>query len=142
MWICPKCNRSFKNTNQSHYCGDLTTIDEYIEDAPEEHRKALQRVREIIRTAMPEATEKLSWKMPTFWLGRNIIQFAVHKQHLGLYPGPDAVATFAEQLDELGYKHSKGAIQIPWKKPIPCELLEAIAQYCIKTATSTDQAED
>jgi len=47
------------NTNQSHYCGDLNTIGEYIEDTPEEHRETLQRVREIIRTAMPEATEKL-----------------------------------------------------------------------------------
>ena len=135
MWTCPKCNRSFNNTNQNHYCGNLNTIDEYIEDAPEEHQETLQRVRETILSAMPEATEKLSWKMPTFWQGKNIIQFAVHKQHLGLYPGPDAVDMFATQLDELGFKHSKGAIQIPWKKSMPYELIESMALYCIKSAT-------
>lgn len=31
MWKCPKCGRSFKNENQSHYCGKAPeTIDEYI----------------------------------------------------------------------------------------------------------------
>jgi len=133
MWTCPKCNRNFKNTNQSHYCGDLNTIDEYIEDSPEEHREILRCVRETIRAVMPEATEKLSWKMPTFWQGKNIIQFAVHKQHLGLYPGSEAVNIFAGQLDELGLKHSKGAIQFPWSKPMPYELVEAIARHCIES---------
>lgn len=27
MWNCPTCIRSFKNTNQQHYCGDKTVGD-------------------------------------------------------------------------------------------------------------------
>jgi uncharacterized protein YdhG (YjbR/CyaY superfamily) len=138
MWICPKCGRSFKNTNQSHYCGDVNTVDEYIEQAPEEHRETLKCVCEIIRAVMPEATEKLSWKMPTFWQGRNIIQFAVHKHHLGLYPGADAVAGFATQLADEGFKCSKGAIQIPWDRPMPYELISDIAQHCIQALNSEE----
>ena len=123
MWKCPNCNREFKNTNQSHYCNAVAdTIDSYIEHAPEEHREVLRHVRVTIKAAAPDATEKLSWKMPTFWQVKNLIQFAVHKQHLGLYPGPEAVGAFAEQLDNEGLKHSKGAIQIPWDKPMPYEL--------------------
>jgi uncharacterized protein YdhG (YjbR/CyaY superfamily) len=73
--------------------------------------------------------------MPTFWLGRNIIQFAVHKQHLGLYPGADAVNAFSEQLMNEGLKHSKGAVQIPWNKPIPYELIDAFTRYCMQALT-------
>ncbi|MCL2792990.1 MAG: DUF1801 domain-containing protein [Spirochaetaceae bacterium] len=133
MWTCSKCNRSFKNINQSHYCGDFKTIDEYIEHSPEEHRDILRRVRETIRSVMPEATEKLSWKMPTFWQEKNLIQFAVHKNHLGLYPGPEAVKEFASQIEKEGFKSNKGVIQLPWNKPIPYELIKAIALYCVQS---------
>lgn len=34
MWTCPKCQRPFKTTNQSHFCGE-TTIDEILEGKPE-----------------------------------------------------------------------------------------------------------
>ena len=132
MWICPKCNRSFKNTNQSHYCGDLTTIDEYIEQAPTEFQETLQQVRAVIFKAAPNAVEKLSWKMPTFWQGKNIIQFAVHKKHLGLYPGECAVIEFSQQLDDSGIGYNKGSIRIPWDRPMPYELIEAITKYCVQ----------
>jgi len=131
MWKCPKCGRDFKNTNQNHYCEySSDTIDGYIEHAPEEHREILQRVRETIHASAPEATEKLSWKMPTFWQGKNLIQFAVHKNHLGLYPGPEAVNFFAERLDEMGLKHNKGVVQIPWSMPIPYDLISEITHFC------------
>ena len=132
MWKCPKCDRDFKNKNQSHYCSEMNTVDEYIEQSPEEHRDTLQRVRETIRGVMPEATEKLSWKMPTFWQGKNLIQFAVHSKHLGLYPGVEAVNTFSEQLASGGFKSSKGAIQFPWNKEMPYDLIKEIALFCIE----------
>lgn len=131
MWICPVCNREFKNVNQSHYCANAAdTIDGYIEQAPAERRDILRRVRDTIRVAAPDATEKLSWKMPTFWQGKNLIQFAVHKNHLGLYPGPDAVDFFAERLAAEGLKSGKGAIQIPWDRPMPYDLVGEITRYC------------
>jgi len=133
MWICPKCNRNFKNTNQSHYCGDITSIDEYIEQAPAEFQETLQQVRAVIHKAAPDAVEKLSWKMPTFWQGKNVIQFAVHKKHLGLYPGDAAVTEFSQQLEDNGASYNKGSIQIPWDKPMPYELIEAITKYCVQT---------
>ena len=114
MWICPNCGRSFRNENQHHFCGKAPqTIDEYILAQDESVRGALQRVRETIRSELPEAKEKISWSMPTFWQGRNILHFAAAKHHIGLYPGAEAVEHFSEQLDKKGYRHSKGAVQIP-----------------------------
>lgn len=132
MWTCPKCGRSFKNQNQDHYCGKAPeTIDEYIEAQPREAQSYLNQIRETIKRAIPEAQERISWSMPTYWKGRNIIHFAGFKKHIGLYPGPEAVVEFAERLK--GYKTSKGAVQLPLDKPLPLELIAEIAVWCYTT---------
>ena len=120
MWTCPKCGRSFKNQNQGHYCGKPPeTIDEYIEGQTENAQPYLREIRDAIRGALPKAEERISWSMPTFWKKYNIIQFAAAKKHVGLYPGPEAVEEFREQLKD--YKTSKGTIQLPYEKPHPLE---------------------
>ncbi|HJB27285.1 MAG TPA: DUF1801 domain-containing protein [Candidatus Blautia faecavium] len=129
MWKCPKCGRAFKNTNQDHYCGEAPkTIQEYIERQPEEIQPYLRQINKAIQSAIPNATEKISWSMPTYWKKHNLIQFAAFKKHIGLYPGPAAVEAFAERLTE--YKTSKGAIQMPYNKPMPLELIGEIARWC------------
>lgn len=129
MWKCPKCGRAFKNTNQDHYCGEAPkTIQEYIERQPEEIQPYLQQINKAIQSAIPNATEKISWSMPTYWKKHNLIQFAAFKKHIGLYPGPAAVEAFADRLTE--YKTSKGAIQMPYNKPMPLELIGEIARWC------------
>ena len=110
------------------------TIDEYIRQAPKERREILQNVRETIRASAPDCTEKISWDMPTFWQGENLIHFAVFKNHLGLYPGGDGVSAFAERLAAGGYKFNKGTIQFPWSKPIPYELIAEITRYRVLQA--------
>ena len=71
MWTCPKCGRTFRNCNQSHYCGKAPeTIEEYILGQPEEVQPILQQLQETIHASIPEAKEKISWSMPTFWKGR------------------------------------------------------------------------
>ncbi len=131
MWECPKCGRTFKKTNQDHYCGQApTTIDEYIERQPEEARLYLRQVNNAVKAALPDAMEKISWSMPTYWKKRNLIQFAAFKKHIGLYPGPEAVEAFAGKLKE--YKTSKGAIQFPYNKPLPVGLIAEIAEWCGK----------
>lgn len=132
MWTCSKCGRTFKKQNQSHFCGKAPeTIDEYIALQPEEVRQYLQVVKDVICAALPEAKEKISWSMPTFWEGHNIIQFAGFKSHVGLYPGPEAVIEFSERL--AGYKTSKGTIQFPYSRPLPKELISDIARWCYET---------
>ena len=129
MWVCPKCGRSFRKTGQSHYCWKApATIEEYILSQPEEVRVYLRQVNEAIKSGIPEAKEKISWSMPTYWRGCNLIQFAAAKKHIGLYPGPEAVEAFAGQLTE--YKTSKGTIQLPYHKPLPLELIAEIAKWC------------
>lgn len=137
MWTCDKCGREFKNRDQHHFCTTPSAIDEYILETPEETRETLFRVREVIREAAPNATEKISWRMPTFWQKENLIHFAAFKKHLGLYPGDEAVAAFADRLTAAGYAFSKGAIQLPWDKPIPYELIAEITRYRVSKVEGT-----
>ena len=131
MWKCPKCGRTFKNENQHHFCGKAPeTIDEYILAQDEGIRAQLQSVRQAIREELPDAAEKISWSMPTFWQGHNIIHFAAQKKHIGLYPGPEAVVHFSEKLDAMGFKYSKGSIRIPYSDKLPISLISEIAAWC------------
>ena len=129
MWTCPKCGRNFRNNNQSHYCGKAPeTVAEYIREQPEEVQPILWQLQETIREAIPDAKEKISWSMPTFWKGCNLIQFAASQKHIGLYPGSEAVEVFADRLE--GYPTSKGTIRLPLNQPMPLELIADIARWC------------
>lgn len=103
------------------------TIDEYIAACPADIQPKLQELRRIIKNASQELTERMSWQMPTFYLNGNIIHFASNKKHIGIYPGVEAVVSFADRLQD--YKTSKGAIQIPNEKPFDVELITDIVKF-------------
>ncbi len=103
------------------------TIKEYIDAQDESVRKRLGQIYACIQHAIPEAQERMSWQMPTFWKGRNIIHFAPAKKHIGIYPGAEAVEAFQDRLK--GYKTSKGAIQLPNDKELPLDLVADIAKW-------------
>lgn len=94
----------------------------------------LMEIRTILKSALPEAVERISWSMPTYWKGRNIIHFAASKSHLGIYPGEEAIVAFADELSE--YSVSKGTIRVPYDKPLPTELIEKIARWCYEKYSS------
>ena len=128
MWKCPKCGREFSRENQDHYCLKPQNIDEYIAAQDEKVRPKLNEIRAVLRSALPEASERISWSMPTYWKGRNIIHFAASKKHLGLYPGGEATTVFADEL--AGYDVSKGTIRLPSDRELPAELITRIAAWC------------
>lgn len=107
--------------------GLYTTIDEYIAQFPQDKQQILNKVRAVIKESAPDATEKISYAMPTFYLNGNLVHFGVHPNHLGFYPTPSGIVAFQEELS--GYKSSKGAVQFPWDEPIPYELIRKIVKY-------------
>jgi uncharacterized protein YdhG (YjbR/CyaY superfamily) len=129
-WKCPKCGRTFKKQDQPHYCGKPETVEEYIEAQEETVRPRLREIRDILRKALPEAEECISWSMPTYRKGRNIIHFAAAKKHIGIYPGGEATTVFAEEL--AGMDVSKGTIRLPHDQELPAALIDKIARWCYK----------
>lgn len=134
MWKCPKCKQEFEKTRQQHYCNDIPkTIDDYINLQPEGIRPLLNTIKNVIHDTIPEAEEKISWRMPTYYKNSNIIHFAAFKNHIGLYPGDEAIKHFASEL--VNYKTSKGAIQIPYNSELPIELIIKITRWCYENYT-------
>lgn len=105
-------------------------IDAYIASQPAHLQVLLLNVRMAIKEALPDATEKISWQMPTYWQGHNLIHFAAQKSHLGIYPGEEAMKHFAPRLSD--YKTSKGAVQFPYQSfgPEQLSLIAEIAAWC------------
>jgi uncharacterized protein YdhG (YjbR/CyaY superfamily) len=83
------------------------TIDEYIKTFPADIQSILEKMRQTIREAAPEATETISYQMPTFKLNGNLVHFAAFKNHIGFYPTPSGIEQFKKELSP--YKGSKGA---------------------------------
>ncbi len=111
-----------ENTKQEFH-----NTDEYIMMFPEEIQDKLRLIRRVIKEAAPEAAEKISWQMPTFYLEGNLVHFAAFSKHIGFYPGANGVENFKEKLTE--YHTSKGAIQFPLNHPLPCELIQEIVRF-------------
>jgi len=105
----------------------FTSIDEYIGSFPEETQKILQEIRATIKAAAPDAEEKISYQMPTFFYNGNLVYFAAYAHHIGFYPSPSGISAFERQLKK--YKHAKGSVQIPLDKPLPIALIEKIVAY-------------
>lgn len=103
------------------------TIDAYIAQFPPDVQALLSEVRRVIHEAAPDATEQISYAMPCFYLNGNLVYFAAGKHHIGFYPTGSGIEAFK---DELGpYKWSKGAVQFPFSKPIPYDLIARMTKF-------------
>jgi uncharacterized protein YdhG (YjbR/CyaY superfamily) len=107
------------------------TIDEYIATVPEDVQRILEKVRQTIRKAAPDAVETISYQMPTFKLnGKGLVYFAAFKSHIGFYPIPSGMKAFRKELSE--YKQGKGSVQFPIDKPVPYDLVRRIVEFRAK----------
>jgi uncharacterized protein YdhG (YjbR/CyaY superfamily) len=108
----------------------IASVDEYITSQPEAVQRVLQQVRSIIRKAVPEAEETISYGIPTYKLdGRYVLYFAGWKHHYSVYPSNERlVAAFKNDL--APYEVSgKGTIRFPLSEAIPVKLIEGIAKF-------------
>ena len=108
-----------------------TTIDEYISTFPDNTQAILEKVRQAIHKAAPDAVETMSYGMPTFDLnGKHLVFFAGWKHHISLYPLPAGDEAFQQKISQ--YKRAKGTIQFPLDKPLPYDLVEKIVTLLMK----------
>lgn len=108
----------------------MNAIDQHIAGFPPETQILLQQVRETIKALVPQATECISYGIPTFDLNKkHLIHFAGYEKHIGLYPGADGIAHFAEEFKAMKLKFAKGSVQFPIDKPIPFDLIKRITEY-------------
>jgi uncharacterized protein YdhG (YjbR/CyaY superfamily) len=107
--------------------GHPTTIDEYISQFPEDVQHILGKIRAVIRESAPEAVEKISYQIPTFYFNGNLVHFGGYKHHIGFYPTPSGIEAFKEELS--AYEGAKGSVQFPLDKPMPYKLIGKIVKF-------------
>jgi uncharacterized protein YdhG (YjbR/CyaY superfamily) len=105
----------------------ITTIDEYIATFPPDIQHTLNDLRVFIKAEVPEATEKISYGMPTFYLKGNLVYFAAFKDHYGFFPAPSGIDSFNDELKP--YRTGRGTLSFPLDKPLPWELIRKVVRF-------------
>ncbi|MEI7667538.1 MAG: DUF1801 domain-containing protein [Erysipelotrichaceae bacterium] len=114
------------------------SIDEYIALFPDDVQKLLKTIRQVIKEAAPDASEKIAYQMPTFYLYGNLVHFAAYKKHIGFYPTPSGIEPFMDELK--GYTLTKGTIQFPLDKELPIDLIKRIVLLRVEQNTDWNKS--
>jgi len=105
-------------------------VDEYLATMPAATRAKVEGIRQTIRDAAPEATEKIAYGIPTFVYHGNLVHFAGYENHIGFYPGASGVRRFAAELEP--YETSKGTVRLPLDAPVPLDLIRRIVEFRVR----------
>ena len=109
-----------------------TSVEDYLASLSEGPRAALEKLRETIRSAAPEATETISYQMPAFKThGRSLVSYAAFKDHYSLFPASTKVlVAHGEELKP--YFSGKGTLRFTADKPLPAALVKKIVKARIE----------
>ena len=108
----------------------MSPIDQYIAAARPDVRPILQKMRDTIRAAAPDAEELISYRMPAFRQNNIVIYFAAFTNHIGVYPPVSGDATLMKTL--APYAGPKGNLKFPLDQPIPYDLVTRIVKLRVK----------
>ncbi len=101
----------------------------YIEQAPEDLRPALERLRAQLARALPGAEQVIAYKMPGFRIGKSIVAgYAAFSKQCGLYVSPPAIKSLAGEIAKAGLKSTKTGVTFSPNRPIPDTLVRKLAQ--------------
>ncbi len=113
----------------------MTGIDDYLNKIEPIKRKQLERIRQIAKQVVPDATEVLSYGMPTLqYKGKSFLGFNAHANHIGIYPyGGEEIELFKDKLTSFAL--SSGAIRVPYGTSFPESLLKEIIRHRVNRIT-------
>lgn len=107
-------------------------IQEYIANFDAETSNRLNIIRDLALKIMPNTNEKISFKMPSFYLNGVIFYYAGFKNHIGIFMSPEIIKTFADKLQSQNIKSSKGGIQFSDKQELPIDFIVEILLVAYK----------
>ena len=132
----PRFARNDKNMKRTKPAGRVAAakgsasndMDAYLARVPEPARSTLEKVRAVIRSVVPsEATEGISYEIPTFKYKGGLVAFAAFKNHCSFFPmGSSVLDAFEKELK--GFRVTKGTLHFPLDKPLPAGLVKKIVK--------------
>lgn len=106
-------------------------VGEYLAGVPSESRTALERLRQTIKSIVPEAIEVISYQIPTFkYQGRMLVSYAAFTEHCSFFPGAGPIQAHQDELKS--YQTSKGTIRFPPNRPLPASLVKKLVKTRIR----------
>ena len=105
----------------------IKSVEEYLASIPQDKRTFLEEIRNTIKQIVPEAEEIISYNMPAFSFYGILLYYAAHRDHIGFYPGNAKLITLLSDALK-GFETSKGTIKIPFREPLPIDLIKKIAE--------------
>ena len=103
------------------------TVDEYLKPFPPAVRSMLDKLRQTIKAAAPEAEEVISYMMPAYKQNGVLLYFGGYSTHIGFYPTSSGIEAFQKELS--AYDSSKGTVRFPIDKPLPLGLIRKIVKF-------------
>lgn len=105
----------------------MSVITAYIAEQPPAFQPQLKKLYQILKDVLPDAAEKISYGMPTFYQIKPIIYFGANQHHIGIYPTSEGISFFADEL--AGYQTTKGSWHVSYDEPLPKQLIIKVAKH-------------
>ena len=105
-------------------------VDEYIAKAPKEVRGKLKELRAIIKSAAPNAEERISYGMPYYAYKGRLAYFQLWTKHIGLYVPTPVIKEHESELRD--YETAKATVRFPLNKKLPVALIKKLVKARVK----------
>jgi uncharacterized protein YdhG (YjbR/CyaY superfamily) len=115
-----------------------TAIDDFLSALPDDRRMAIESLQARIRTLVPEATERISYGVPAFFLdGHSLVSVGAARTHCSFYVQSTAVIdAFADELRAAGFRVTAGSVLFQPDQPLPDALLERLVRTRVEAVRS------
>lgn len=108
-------------------------VDSYIADAEPGAQPLLEELREIVKSTIPKAEEKIWYGVPFYHYKGEVVGFDAFKKHVSFGYGKDILEDQdRKKFEQKGYKFSKGTMQIKFDQKIPVTLIRKIIKTKVK----------
>jgi uncharacterized protein YdhG (YjbR/CyaY superfamily) len=102
-------------------------VDDYLASVPATARATLKKIRKTIKAAAPNATEKISYGMPSFYYLGPLVTYAAFRDHCSFFPMSTSVMD-AHKARLKDYDTSKGTIRFAIDTPLPSSLVTRLVK--------------
>lgn len=129
--VAPALERLVTMKTRRNMPASAREVREYLSRVPPPQRAALEKLRQTIKSIVPEAVEVISYQMPTFKLnGRMLVSYAAFKNHCSFFPGAGPTEIHASDLKS--FKTAKGTVQFTPEHPLSTALVKKLVKTRIK----------
>lgn len=115
------------------------TVNGYLAAVPARPRAALAKLRRTIKAAAPDATEAISYRIPTFRHRGGLVAYAAFKDHCSFFVMSMAVLR-AHAAELKGYMSGKATIRFSADKPLPAALVRTLVKARIAENEAAQRA--